>query len=314
MEVGDHELQAFSGAQITGADALLFGRTTYNIWAAFWPTAPEVAAEMGAHITRLPKYVVSKTLRDQDWANTSSSAATSARRSAASRTAAAATSLVYGSADLVAGLLELDLVDELRILVFPVVLGSGKRLFREEADLRQLRLLSIGGHVRAAWCILHLRAAGRTEPPPDDGCVGVHRGPTTRSSPSAPRRTPIACSRPSCSRTSSTRRRRAAALGDREWRRLLDRHDEVGPRRGQALAWRPGQDDRATGSSPASTVPPGRCVAGSRCAAAARRLGIEIRVADPHRRGRGPRRRHRRDRRAHRVAGAVERRRSGRSS
>jgi dihydrofolate reductase len=70
MEVGDPELQAFNGAQIQGADALLFGRTTYNVWAAFWPTAPDVAAEIGAHITRLPKYVVSKTLRDQDWANT----------------------------------------------------------------------------------------------------------------------------------------------------------------------------------------------------------------------------------------------------
>src|SRR5215216_3185967 len=70
MRVDDPELQAFSGNQIVHAEALLFGRTTFNIWAAFWPTAPEVAAPMAERITRLPKYVVSKTLRDSDWANT----------------------------------------------------------------------------------------------------------------------------------------------------------------------------------------------------------------------------------------------------
>ena len=142
MRIGDAELQAFNGSQIVGADALLFGRTTYNIWAAFWPTAPEVAAKMAGRITspaevrgledapggRLGEHHVLRgdlgeeirRLKDQRGGEL----------------------VVYGSADLVGGLLELDLVDELRIMLFPVILGSGKRLFRDEAELRHLRLLS----------------------------------------------------------------------------------------------------------------------------------------------------------------------------
>jgi dihydrofolate reductase len=52
MHADDPELAAFNGRQITGADSLLFGRTTFNVWAAYWPTAPEPAAPMGAHINR----------------------------------------------------------------------------------------------------------------------------------------------------------------------------------------------------------------------------------------------------------------------
>jgi len=70
MRISDDMLQAFNLGQVTGADALLFGRTTYHIWAAFWPTAPDVAAWLGKRINALPKYVVSKTLRDPAWENT----------------------------------------------------------------------------------------------------------------------------------------------------------------------------------------------------------------------------------------------------
>jgi dihydrofolate reductase len=55
MQVADAELQGVTGQQVVGAGALLFGRTTFNIWSAFWPTAPEVAAPMARRITALPK-------------------------------------------------------------------------------------------------------------------------------------------------------------------------------------------------------------------------------------------------------------------
>src|SRR5829696_1948046 len=69
MQVGDRELQAWNAAELYGADALLFGRTTWNIWLAYWPDAPEEARPMGERIAALPKYVVSKSLRSAEWEN-----------------------------------------------------------------------------------------------------------------------------------------------------------------------------------------------------------------------------------------------------
>ena len=139
MRGDDPELGAFNARQITGADALLFGRTTFNIWAAYWPTAPEPAAAMGRHINSIPKYVVSKSLGSTDWANTTILHGDLGEDVAALKDHPGGDLMVYGSADLVGGLLERDLVDELRIVLFPVILGSGKRLFRDEADLRPYR-------------------------------------------------------------------------------------------------------------------------------------------------------------------------------
>ena len=143
MEVSDAELQTFNAEQINGAAALLFGRTTYNIWAAYWPTAPAPASQIGEQITGLPKYVVSKSLRSSDWANTQILRGNLGDEIRRLKAEPGGNIMVYGSADLVDGLLDLDLVDELRILLFPIVLGSGKRLFRDEAQLRRLRLLSV---------------------------------------------------------------------------------------------------------------------------------------------------------------------------
>ncbi len=167
MEVGDAELQAYNGAQVEAADALLFGRTTYNIWAAFWPTAPDVAAPMGALITSLPKYVVSKTLPDQDWANTFVLRGGLEEEVRRIKAGGEGSLVLYGSADLVAGLLELDLVDELRIMIFPVILGSGRRLFSEEAELRRLRLRTSTVTSSGVVILTYERQADR--PAPDAG-------------------------------------------------------------------------------------------------------------------------------------------------
>src|SRR5215211_5713843 len=111
MRVDDPELQRFSGEQIAAADALLFGRTTFNIWYAFWPTAPEAAAPLAAKITALPKYVVSRTLHDSDWANTTVLRGDIAEEIRRLKEQPSGELVVYGSADLVAELLDLDLVD-----------------------------------------------------------------------------------------------------------------------------------------------------------------------------------------------------------
>src|SRR4051794_20615115 len=115
MRVSDAELQDFSGEQVRTAGALLFGRTTFNIWASFWPTAPEPARPMASRIARLPKYVVSKTLPESDWANTTILRGDLPTEIRALKAQPGGDLLLYGSADLVAGVLDLDLVDELRI-------------------------------------------------------------------------------------------------------------------------------------------------------------------------------------------------------
>ena len=134
MQISDDQLQAFNLGQVMGADALLFGRTTYNIWAAFWPTAPAVAADLGRRINALPKYVVSKTLRDPDWENTIVLRGDLEDEIRRLKEQPGGETVLYGSADLLAGLLDLDLVDELRVVLFPVILGSGKRLFPDDAE------------------------------------------------------------------------------------------------------------------------------------------------------------------------------------
>ena len=276
MRVSDAELQSFSGEQINRAGALLFGRTTYNIWAAFWPTAPEPAAPMAARIDALPKYVVSRTLPGSDWANTTilrGDLETEIRRLKAQD---GGELLAYGSADLVAGLLELDLVDEMRILLFPVILGSGKRLFRDEADLRYLRLLSIST-TSSGVVILNYERASSDPPTAEDAAAAYFWTDDQRQFLRAAEETDrVLATVLFTDIVDSTGR--AAALGDREWRRMLDRHDAAA--RAEVERWR-GMLVKSTGDgilarfdSPSRAV---RAALGLR--QAAKRMGIEIRAA-----------------------------------
>jgi dihydrofolate reductase len=117
--------------ELLAADAQLLGRTTYEGFAAAWPSRDDpmgFAAKMNA----MPKYVVSSTLRDPEWTNTH---VISLDDVASLRERHDGDILVAGSVTLVRGLLERGLVDELRLMIFPVVLGAGKRLFEEGAEL-----------------------------------------------------------------------------------------------------------------------------------------------------------------------------------
>jgi class 3 adenylate cyclase/dihydrofolate reductase len=275
MEVGDPELQAFNAAQIESADALLFGRTTYNVWAAFWPTAPEVAAELGARITRIPKYVVSRTLREPDWANTfvlRGDLETEVRRI---KDGGDGSLVAYGSADLVGGLLELDLVDELRLAIFPVVLGSGKRLFREETELRRLRLLSSSATSSGVVIAHYERQPDRAAP--DAGAWSYSwtedQVDSYRAAEDVNRVLATVLFTDIVDSTG-----RAAAMGDREWRRTLDRHDEAAraevKRWGGRLVKSTGDGILARFDAPTRAL---RC--GFALCAAARRLSLELRAA-----------------------------------
>ena len=111
-------------ARNTGA--MLMGRRTYEWFAARWPSR---TGELADRLNRAPKYVVSSTLETADWNNTTVLSGDVAEAVAQLKRDVDGVILVAGSAQLVQALLAADLVDELRLMVFPIVLGSGKRLF-----------------------------------------------------------------------------------------------------------------------------------------------------------------------------------------
>ena len=274
MQVGDHELQSWNARQIYGADALLFGRTTWHIWAAFWPDPPEAAQALGDRITSIPKYVVSKSLRSVDWANSTILRGDVGEEVGRLKEQPGGELKVYGSADLVNGLLDLGLVDELRLVVFPVILGSGKRLFRDEAARHELRLTSSRQFPSGAMFLTYERADAAPHDPAADAYRWTDEH--VRSFRAAEDTDRVLATVLFTDIVDSTGR--AAAMGDREWRRLLDRHDELA--RVEVKRWQ-GDLVKVTGDGIlARFEAPTRAL---RCAfglqAALSKLGIQLRVA-----------------------------------
>jgi dihydrofolate reductase len=120
------------------SEALLLGRKTYEGFAAAWPSRE---GEFADKFNTMPKYVVSTTLEDPEWANSTVLKGDVVEEVTKLRQEQDGDIVVHGSAQLVQTLVEHDLVDELRLMVFPVVLGSGRRLFGETSDKKALRLV-----------------------------------------------------------------------------------------------------------------------------------------------------------------------------
>src|SRR3954451_8969284 len=119
------------------AEALLLGRVTYEGFAAAWPSRD---GEFADKFNSMPKYVVSTTLGEPEWNNSTVLEGDVVDEVSKLRQGADGAIVVHGSARLVQTLVEHDLVDELRLMVFPVVLGAGKRLFGDTSDKKRLRL------------------------------------------------------------------------------------------------------------------------------------------------------------------------------
>ncbi len=116
----------FKMDELLNCDAFLLGRVTYDGFAAAWPTRTGEFADM---MNNMPKYIVSSTLENPAWKNSTIINKNVAEEVAKLKATPGRDILVAGSAQLVSTLMELDLVDELRLMVYPVVLGKGKRLF-----------------------------------------------------------------------------------------------------------------------------------------------------------------------------------------
>src|SRR5438270_2013502 len=123
--------------ELMEAEVQLLGRVTYEGFAAAWPSRE---GEFADKLNNDPKYAVSTTLKDPEWQNTTVISGDVANAIAELRRQTDGTILVSGSGTLVASLLDADLVDELRLMVFPTVLGRGKRLFPDGIDRLKLRL------------------------------------------------------------------------------------------------------------------------------------------------------------------------------
>jgi dihydrofolate reductase len=122
------------------ADALLLGRRTYEIFAAHWPRVPDQNDPIAAKLNGVRKYVVSRTLNKVEWNNSVLISGDAAAQVARLKEEAGGEIGVSGSANLIQTLLKHDLIDEFRLWVFPVVAGSGKRLFGSGAVPEALRL------------------------------------------------------------------------------------------------------------------------------------------------------------------------------
>lgn len=140
FESGDEGNQ-FKLDETLEAEALLLGRVTYEGFAAAWP-AMEDPVGFADKMNGMPKYVVSSTLENPDWNNSTVLEGDVAESVAKLKQEIDGVILVGGSAQLAQTLFDNDLVDEVRLMVFPVVLGSGKRLFGETSDKLRLRLAS----------------------------------------------------------------------------------------------------------------------------------------------------------------------------
>ena len=120
--------------------ALLLGRLTYEIWASYWPTVTDPDDEVARLLNSVPKYVASRTLRDGSWPGTTvlTDVASDVREL---KQQAGKDIVVMGSSDLAQTLMHHELIDEYRLMLHPVVVGSGKKLLREHSAPRTLRLV-----------------------------------------------------------------------------------------------------------------------------------------------------------------------------
>jgi dihydrofolate reductase len=159
FEIDRGEGTTFKLEETMATDALLLGRVTYEGFAEAWPSRD---GEFADKFNSMPKYVVSSTLERPEWNNSTVLEGDLAAGVAKLKEQYDGDVVVHGSARLVQALLADDLVDELRLMVFPVVLGSGKRLFDETADKKRLQLVETRTVGDGVLILTYARPAGDT--------------------------------------------------------------------------------------------------------------------------------------------------------
>ena len=132
----------FKFDELAAADALLLGRVTYKGFAAAWPQMEEQTGDYGARMNGYPKHVASRTLQEPlEWKNSTLIEGDVAEEVGRLKQQDGKDILVFGSGQLARTLMEHDLIDEYRLMLFPVVVGKGKRLFGDVGETRTMRLV-----------------------------------------------------------------------------------------------------------------------------------------------------------------------------
>ena len=139
MPYFDEDMEAELSSQLALQDAVLLGRVSYQEWAGYWPTSND--EPFATYINNTPKYVVSNTLEKVEWKNSTLLKGDLAENVIRLKKQPGKNIAVNASPTLVRFLLQLGLLDELRLSLFPVVVGKGKRLFQDGDDQKPLMLV-----------------------------------------------------------------------------------------------------------------------------------------------------------------------------
>jgi dihydrofolate reductase len=132
FQFSSKEQEQYKYDELKASDALLLGRVTYEGFAAAWPNMLEQTGDFGVRMNDYPKYVVSTTLQKADWKNSTLLSTNIAEEIRKLKQQEGKDILIGGSATLVNSLAPHDIIDEYKLLVFPIVLGSGKRVFNDK--------------------------------------------------------------------------------------------------------------------------------------------------------------------------------------
>lgn len=158
----DEDTGRFMTEVFDRADAFLLGRRTYDIFAASWPKVTDPNDPIASRLNTLPKYVASTTLGSADWHNTTIIKGDVVAEVARLKEAPGRELQVHGSGMLARTLIENDLLDEFRLLVFPVLVGAGRRLFADAGVATGLRL--VDSRTTGSGTAIHVyRSTGRPE-------------------------------------------------------------------------------------------------------------------------------------------------------
>ena len=142
FDVMDNDMMAAITSLTEAEDAMLMGRVTYQDWLPFWPTSTD--EPYASHINKIPKYVVSRTLEEVEWGKWEQPTLIKDNLAAEINKLKGQPGKnigVSGSPTLVRSLLQENLLDELQLMIHPVLVGKGKRLFTQDVNLKRLQLV-----------------------------------------------------------------------------------------------------------------------------------------------------------------------------
>ncbi|CAN5718451.1 dihydrofolate reductase family protein [soil metagenome] len=157
-DVDNSDIETTLREHMEAQDALLLGRNTFESFRGYWPQQTDDTTGITDHLNKIQKYVVSSTMQDPEWENTTVLQGSLEDEVRALKAGPGKEIGVTGSISVVRGLISAELVDEYRLFVFPVVLGRGERLFADATEVPELRLLE-AKHFRSGVVLLSYHSA-----------------------------------------------------------------------------------------------------------------------------------------------------------